>query len=251
MSFDDKYFDSYAISLLELPIEEFEKSLLNESQSGYIEFMHKILEHIFIEIRAYNEVSSSCTNPEDLEYLDSEIEKIHKMKEIVEEKINNISQVLPKHNFDIVFLKSEAGNPFIFRDLKTIPEEYYNSLFELFNELKSYDFSSGNITTKIKNMGSEKRFENILEFKTFKLRLYFKPISDNTLLLLQASYKTQTQSKLIKETLESRNILANKYVDKLKEDLSNEEKALDIKDENSKVEEELYQFLKQNKRGSK
>lgn len=251
MGFDEKYFNSYAKSLLELPIEEFEKSLPNELQSGYIECMNKLLEYISLEVSATNEVRGSCVDLEDIEYLNSEIEKFQKMKSIIEGKISSIADELPKSNFDIVFLKSKAGNEFIFRDLKSIPEEYYDSLFDLFKELKLYNFSTGNITNKIRYMGVDKKYEHIYEYKAFKLRLFFRVINENTLLLLQASYKTQTHSKLIEETLESRNVLASKSFEKLKRDLSDENIRLSIIEENSKVEEDVYEYLKQNKRGSK
>lgn len=251
MTFDDKYFDSYAKSLLELPIEEFKVSLPSESQSGYLEFINKLLSYINNEINANLEIRGSSTDSSDIEYLDSEIDKLQKMKSIIERKIGSITEDLPVPNFDIIFLKSNAGNPFIFKDLKSIPEEYYNTLIDLINELKQHDFSTGNITTKIKNMGNEKRFENVLEFITFKLRLYFRVINENTILLLQASFKTQTHSKLIKETLESRNILASKSIDKLKRDLSDDEERISIMEENAKIEEEMFEYLKQNKRGNK
>lgn len=251
MGFDEKYFNSYAKSLLELPIEEFEKSLPNELQSGYIECMNKLLEYISLEVSATNEVRGSCVDLEDIEYLNSEIEKFQKMKSIIEGKISSIADELPKSNFDIVFLKSKAGNEFIFRDLKSIPEEYYNALFELFNELKKLDFSSGEFSMKVKNLDSDKRFDHVLEFKVFKLRIYFRILSNDTLLLLQAYYKTQTNPALLKDTLASRNQFANKCIDELRADLNSSEKSLEIKKENSKVEEDVYEYLKQNKRGSK
>lgn len=251
MTFDDKYFNNYASALLSLDtMKEIEESLPKDSQSGYLEFMNELLAYIEEEISTNIEVRVSINDDADIEYLDSEIEKLEKVKNIVQNKINSIEQI-PSSNLNIIFLNSEAGNPFIFRDLKSIPEEYYDSLLELFEGLKHIDFSLGVSDARLKNYSANNDLRNVLEYKIFKLRLFFRMLSDNTILLMQASYKTQTNPKLIKETLESRNTLANKYIDKLKSDLNDPEKSLQLIEENSKIEEEFLQYLKANKRGSK
>lgn len=115
---------------------------------------------------------------EELEDIDFKIEYLLEYKEYEEyEEVNVSSQ-----NNKIIFLKNSYNEPIIFQNLKGY-EEYYSSFLELITSIQSGRFK------KVKGFVKENKISDISEVKSFKTRILFAKIKEDTYVVLAAFVK--------------------------------------------------------------
>lgn len=259
MPFDDKYFNSYAASLLELDIEDILSALPSSSQNGYYEFISNLILYVNNEIKSNEELRTESSDSEDIKFFDSELEKLNKIRTILVSKLDEIRKEngtpdeISKEKKNLIFLITNAGNPFIERDLKEIPREYKNDLVNLLESLESFGLEDGRFNDQfLKKFTGNDSLKGTFEIKTFKVRLYFMPIDSDSVLVLMAEFKNQTNPKSTHEALSKRVSMninnSNKLtlVDDLKRKLANPEIKAKLIEEHALIKEDLLNKLRGN-----
>ena len=250
MPFDEKYFNSYVASLLNLEtIEEFIASLPSSSQDGYHEFITNLISYVNNEIKSSEELKSEGSVGEDLE---SELLKLNQIRSILVEKLSIFEddKTLSPGKKNIIFLTTSADKACALSDIKDIPGEYAESVIDLVDRLENFGGETKFDDSSCKKLSFDNRFKDVFELKNFKVRLYFKMIDFDSVVVLMIAYKTQNNPKTIKETLESRVRMPVVFgsrtlkLDKIKKDLLDENLKSKMIKEHSLIKEELKEQLK-------
>ena len=227
-NFDKKYFKGYVKALLSIEdIETFIESLPSKEQDGYKEFMRDLLSAMNSELLLYNKLLENAQSEEDLEFLQSQISKISQKRLVVE---TAISEILNKKNSEdeecdkafskhLIFLQSEVGNYYINGDAKDIPEEQMGDLIGLFDLLESCDVNTLHDGARSRKFNNNGNLKGLCEVKSGNVRLIYKYLDQDTILVITVLYKNQTNPKRFHESIDKRMDNAKKTIEKLKNDI--------------------------------
>lgn len=129
--------------------------------------------------------------------IESENKKIDyiKSKLIVSDK-EEIEEQEEKNN--IVLVPMLSGNIRIIDDLEHIPNDYYEGFKDLINSIIDGTFKN------VKTFSNNEGLIGISEVKSFKIRVVFKRLNDNTYALITAFMKKWDNDKLYQESLISK-----------------------------------------------
>lgn len=129
--------------------------------------------------------------------IESENKKIDyiKSKLIVSDK-EEIEEQEEKNN--IVLVPTLSGNIRIIDDLEHIPNDYYEGFKDLINSIIDGTFKN------VKTFSNNEGLIGISEVKSFKIRVVFKRLNDNTYALITAFMKKWDNDKLYQESLISK-----------------------------------------------
>ena len=149
---------------------------------------------------------------------------------------------------------TNASNPCIEKDLKDIPREYMADLAELLEDLESFGPDEGKYNDlECKKLINNGDLKDVFELIAFKVRLYFEQYDKDTVIVVMATLKNQTNPKSIYDTLskrlsmkaydEKRNVT---LIDQLKKKLSNPEMKDRLIEEHREIKESIMAKLKGN-----
>lgn len=256
--FDSKYFERYTAVMLNIShIEEFKESLPSSQFEGYEATMRKILSAIQNEIEGFSDLLVQSRDKKDIAFITKEIEMLRKKETIVKEALErNVaskqdeSEIVPDQGKkNLIFLKSQAGNVFFNGDIKDFPEEYLLDLIDLIKKLENYDTTFNTVMhRKIANNNSLK---NLFELKFYKIRLIYRHLDKDTVLVIMGCYKNQTNPSKERETLALRIKQSQETIDSLIEDLMDPVKKSNIIEENKKIEADIIEQIGSRSRGQK
>ncbi len=245
----DSNFNTYAASLLELDnVEDIISSLPNgkESIQDLIEFINREIESN-IELK----------NETDDESIDLEIDRLNKIRDGLVKELSEVYDEVKteEKKKNIVFLMTNASNPCIEKDIKDIPREYYDDLYEMLESLESFGSEEGKYNNTVcKKFTNNNSVKDVFELISFKVRLYFSQYDKDTIIVIMAALKNQTNSKVLYETLGHRVSMTLKrnshytLLDDLKTKLSDPETKIKLIEEHNEIKENIMEQLKGKKK---
>jgi len=218
--------------------------------TGLIKYLEKELYLLQEELNKLDE-----SDEEMQKYIEEEIEMLlfkqdicnsllEKGKEyiIIEEE----SEKTLKKN--IIFATTNSGNICIENDIKILPEEYYEKIIKMLQNLQNG--INENNDEKAKSMTTvNKKMAGLKEVKEFKVRLFYKNLSSDTVYVLIVRMKKSDNDALDRKEAIRRAVQRNnQYIElkKLVKDPQNKEKLIT---ENEQILSDLCEYLNQNKRG--
>ena len=149
---------------------------------------------------------------------------------------------------NIIFATTNSGNICIEHDIKTLPEEYYEKVIKMLQNLQNginenNDEKSKSMTTVNKKMAGLK------EVKEFKVRLFYKNLSPDTVYVLIVRMKKSDNDSLDRNEAIRRAVQRNNQYMELKKQIKDPQMKEKLIDENEKILSDLCEYLNQNKRG--
>ena len=140
-------------------------------------------------------------------YLRDDYDKYNKFRDELMNK-----EEKQEDNLKILYLTTESGYGYLSRtrDLGDIPSEYCASVMDMVDELRKGIFSDNN--EKDKKLVSNKKLSGLFEKKRWKVRLFYKRLPDDYILII--GVKMKTESNYMKH-IEDRYIKASKRINDL------------------------------------
>lgn len=223
-----KYYES--ISLLQNK-EDIENALPKPEYESFFPLISGLISMLEKELASTQEILQD--NSEMREYIEEEISLIklkldicnnllHKATE--DKQIEEEALVTPKKN--IIFATTDSGNVCIENDMKTVPEEFYTSVKRLLIRLQEGVVEDNGQKAKCFTT-VDKKNAGIHEIKEFKVRLFYKNLSPDTVYVLMVRMKKSDNDRLDRGELINRASLINKQYESLKKEI----KDLVIKEE--------------------
>lgn len=203
--------NNYETSILNLEnIEDIIASLPSKNQDNYKDTIERLIMFINNEIESNNELEKESKDEEDKLFLKSELERLNHVRDVLVDKLSEvyesqteITNEASKKN--ILFLMTNASNPCVEKDIKDIPNEYCDSLIELFDALENFDSREGKYNDIVcKKLTNNVAVKDVFELKAFKVRLYFELLDKDTVVVLMATLKKDDNPKSITDTLSRR-----------------------------------------------
>lgn len=218
--------------------------------TGLIQCLDNELFMLQEELRVLNQ-----SDFEMREYIEEEIKILLFKKEVcnsllqkgIEDKtIEEEAEKTPVKN--IVFATTNSGNICIKNDLKTLPEEYYESIIDSLQNLMN-GIEENNPEKAKALSSSDKKMAKIHEIKEFKVRLFYKNLSSDTVYVLMVRMKKSDYDALDRKEVTIRNNQVNKQYEQLKKLVKDPQMKQKLISENQEILSNLCDYLVQNRRG--
>lgn len=190
---------------------------------------------------------------DDIEVL-NEIELLNRKITLCEDKIkevemkNNVlniedSKEVKRH---LIFATTVSGIPFIQRDLKNIPEEYYDRFIDSLNQLEF-----GELNTNIEKSKQLIALGDVYEIKRFGFRLVYRFLSSDTVYVMLAFLKKKDNGNGYRNNIRVRDKNTIEQCRSFEDAMKNSMKKELLIMEHEEMEKELISFLEEKRRGHK
>lgn len=250
---ENKYFEAIRDLTEEADILN---ALPNPTHEVGLQILEELIEYLDKLLMGSKEMLDETPKDEIemIEYIEFEIKLLQFKKDICSKrlekcredlKIEEEAQLKPQKN--IIFATTDAGNVCVENDIKTIPEEFYESLQNMLLRLQEGVVENNNGKAK-RFTSSHRRLSGIHELKEFKVRMFYRTLSDDTVYILMVRMKKADNDRLDHEEIEKRVVMTNKQYEELKAKIKNPILKAQIVQENQAILDDLFEFLKQNKR---
>ncbi len=218
--------------------------------SGLIQTLSKEIEELKVLI-------SDEKEEEVKEYLQDEL-NIIKMKETIcidlykkAQKEKTTGDDFEKtQQKNIIFAKTASGNVYLQKDLKDIPEEYYQSIRECIEKIESgYKEENPEKAKAFTTINS--KLVGLHEIKEFKLRVIYKILDKDTAYILLARMKKDNCESLDRDEMINRSENTDKEYQRLKREIENKDKKEKLIEEHKEIKENIFEYIKTRGRGKK
>ena len=234
--------------------EDIKNALPKPEYKVFFELIKGIIEKIDESIKEIENILSTETEQEVLEYLKEELELYKFKKEVCidlykegkeTEKIEELANKTKRKH--IIFAKTESGNIYISKDLKDIPTEEYKDVLKCIERIETEEKSNNN--EKGKSYGSNNaKIAGIKVEKEYQKRLYYKTLTPDTVYVMLLIAKKDDYISIDRNTLINRNQKTLNEFKKLKIEMQDEKRKQEIIEENEKIKEDLFSSFKKRKR---
>ncbi len=215
----------------------------------------KMLEEEEIEIK---EVLLKETPDSDLyQYIKEDLEICRFKKEICkklyeeakeQEQIEKeAEQTQQKHLF---FASTDAGNLYFEKDLKDIPEEYYDIILTCLKRIEFGYKEQNNEKAKSLNTVNAK-LAGIHEIKEYQTRIIYRILAPDIAYIMLARIKKDNNESLDRETIIERKKQTDKQFKTIKKDIKNEDNRIKLIEQQKKIKEKINSILINNRRGKR
>ncbi len=160
------------------------------------------------------------------DFFDDQIKNI-KEENYLEEKEEFIDETVVKTNF--LFAMSNDMS-YIERDLKTVPEEYYDKIKELLLQ-KRYGLTK---KTNDKQLINNEKLKQFRELKEDQIRIIYRNSYNNSIIILGVGVKKSDVDRNLYDRLAKRNNFVNDNTLKLNDDSKTLERVLEICNQNKR-----------------
>lgn len=220
----------------DITIEDMIKILPPKSNGYYKDLIYRLLIEARKEINEFTSFDISDLSESDLceyrELLDSNKRKIILLKEALNFEHNNNEEENKKLN-EIVLVPTSGGNIRILEDLKKIPNDFYEPLYELIKSIETGEFQG------LKKLTNNGNVEGIYEVKGSMMRVLFSRLSSNHYAIITCFIKKVNFDNYYNSIITNASNLFNRSEEVLRSQLSNEE----FMKQNDLYVEELYRVL--------
>lgn len=211
----------------------------------------KMLEN---ELRENQEELANELEPEMKEYIQAEIDIIQFKINVCNNLLHNANEdkqieeqalTTPKKN--IIFATTDSGNVCVENDIKTFSEEFYSSLERLVARLQEGVVE--NNVQKAKSFTTiDKKLASIHEIKEFKVRLFYKNLTPDTVYVLMVRMKKSDNDRLDREEIRNRASQTNKQYESLKKEIKDPVKKEELIKQNKEHLDRILGHIEQKKR---
>lgn len=184
-------------------------------------------------------------NPEDIEYVNYYY--------LVQHQINICNSLLQKSEeiedvpVNIVYATSDAKNNLVQEDIKSIDPEFYERIKDALIAIRE-----GKETNNPSKVKSFKRDNSLIwERKEFKIRVIYKYIDYDSVLVFMVKTKKSDNAKKDIEPILNRNKLTKQLYTALIKQFQDKDQKEQIIKENRQVTDEIIKYLEDNYRGQK
>ncbi len=167
-------------------------------------------------------------------------------RQVLEDSIKNQASCSKRH---LIFAKTTFGSTFLQRDLKDIPNEYYDKVLAALETLEFGDFSSN--TEKVRQLTNNKKLFGLYEIKEFKIRLIYRVLDGDMVYVLQTRMKKDDNSSLDQRDLINRSRNTSDEFKVLKESVQDPYKRDLLIMEHDSIRNDIVSELEAGKRDGK
>lgn len=172
---------------------------------------------------------------EDMEEFKEEIALEKKKIELIEKHIKpeEKEELEAKTENKLIFAPTTGGNIRVLDEIDSIPTEYYDRFYGLFESIKDGTFKN------VKRFQKNKELDGLSEVKDFKVRVTFKRVSKDTYAVISAFVKKSDNDKAYRGSLIKKYFDYQQVETALKNNLNNPE----FMELHKTYEEELFNKL--------
>ena len=194
------------------------------------------------------------TDQELIVLVQEEMQIMQYKKEICEQLLKEAlakgdatSETMVSLKRNLIFATTELGNICIERDLKNLPEEYYDSVLQSLINIEN-GLAEAN-DQKAKELTGDRKLAGLHEIKLFKVRVLYKNLSPDMAYVFLVKMKKSDFDHLDRKEIVIRNKNVQNEYERLKEEINNPLKKAALIQENLQVRERIFCLLNENKRG--
>ena len=230
------------------------QALPQPTYEAFYPITYGLLELIEQEVIAFNEELESTNDDEYREYLESELSILtfkknaclNLIKQADEKKtMEEQSTMFPKKK--LIFATTKTGNIYLEKDLKSFPEEYLESVEECLSNLENGFIEENN--QKGKKLGADAKLSGLHEIKTFKVRVFYKNLTPDTVYIMMARMKKSTNDLIDRSEPVERNKKTTGEFEELKEEIKDPIKKEQLIEQNNEIRKRIKEHIKENRRG--
>lgn len=232
------------------------EALPKPEYTNFFPIVYGLVEKLSIEITSAKAMFNEESDNEMKEYIFDEIKtfkfKLDTCNSLIKEakeKEKVETEVREPEKKALIFATTNLGNVYFERDLKEIPEEYYSDVSECLKLIEN-NYKEEN-TEHAKALGVDNNLVGIHEMKKFKLRVFYKFLTPDSAYIMGVSMKKSDNSTKYKSFAATRNDHTKKEYVRLKEELKDELKKMQIIEINDKIKDKIISDINLNKRGVK
>lgn len=160
------------------------------------------------------------------DFFDNQIKNI-KEENYLEEKGEILDETMVKTNF---FFSMSNDISYLERDLKTVPEEYYNKIVDLLLK-KRYGDTNANTDKQLVNNSKLKQFR---ELRSDQVRILYKNLNNNSIIILGVGVKKEDNDRNLYDRLARRPDYIDENLLKVGDDDKTLERVLEICNQNKR-----------------
>ncbi len=175
-------------------------------------------------LKEYKEKFKLYKNCRD--FFDNQIKNI-KEENYLEEKGEILDETMVKTNF---FFSISNDISYLERDLKTVPEEYYNKIVDLLLK-KRYGDTNANTDKQLVNNSKLKQFR---ELRSDQVRILYKNLNNNSIIILGVGVKKEDNDRNLYDRLARRPDYIDENLLKVGDDDKTLERVLEICNQNKR-----------------
>lgn len=247
--------ESYYIAISMLDEEEdIRNSLPSNTCDSFEELINMIISKLDDEICEWEQEDLIAETEEDKELVKKELDILYLKKRICLEKLNEFNQnnalveayekSSEKH---LIFATRNLGNVLFLRDLKDIPEEYYNTVLELLNKLEDNIYEVNEI--KDKKLVGNKNITDVYEKKDFKVRICYRMLTPDTCYVMLAKMKKSNNDLKDRLEIENRKLNTESDYQRIKKLLQDPKVREELVSFNKEIKKEIEKYIRENGRG--
>lgn len=231
--------------------EDLEEILPMPSYYSFFPLMDSIINKLKEDVNAIEE-ACNLNNSDDKYELD--LLKI-KLNMCVIRKNEGLKLIKENTNTNnkkkkFIFAKTDSGNVYLEKDIKDIPEEYYARIISTLEKIES-NMLENNVEKAVQARSVNEKLINLHYIKEFKIRTYYRMLSDDIVYVMMTRIKKDDNSKLDREEPIVRKNQTEKEFNKYKKILNDEEKINEILLEHEQIKNRILEQLNSKKRGVK
>lgn len=197
-------------------------SILPEKEdSNYRNIILRLMLECSKEINDMKEVghAQDGLSKDDLDICNCFIEEYNKYYDMLKAKLGKevVTSIVKPCENKLVFMPTKSGNMAVENDLGSIVQERYGTILKLFKSIKDGTFKN------------DYGFDHMLTLKGLRTvcdqhaYVVYQQLSDNTYLIVSILVKKDTRDKKFFSSLETRYTKCRQMLDKIKENINNEE----------------------------
>lgn len=247
-SLRQKYYES--ISLLQNK-EDIENALPRPEYENFFPLISGLISMLEKELASTREMIQDSSDMK--EYIEEEINLIklkldicnnllHKATE--DKQIEEYALGTPKKN--IIFATTDSGNVCIESDLKGISEEYLQSVEDSLIQLQEGVIEEN--IEKGKSMTNNAKLSKVHELKPFKVRIFYKILSPDTVYVLMVKMKKSNNALRDRREIEERVEQRTKQYESFKKEIKAPEKKEELIKQNKEYLDRILGHIEQKKR---
>lgn len=238
--------------------EDILSALPNEEYNSFFPIMTgliKMLDQEEIEIREM--LLKESSNSELYQYIKEDLEICLFKKEICEklyEDVKEQEQIEKKaeeiEHKNLFFATTDAENIYFEKDLKDIPEEYYDVILTCLKRIEFGYKEQNNEKAKPLNTVNAK-LAGMHEIKEYQTRIIYKTLAPDIAYIMLVRIKKDNNESLDRETIIERKKQTEKQFKKLKNDIKNDDIKKELIENQRKIKEKIIEILMNNRRGKR
>lgn len=218
---------------------------------SFFPLMEGLISKLVTECKEFQSLGNDPDVLEEVELLKKKIDicknRVESVKkQVSEDSLESQAACSKRH---LIFAKTSFGSTFLQKDLKEIPNEYYDKVLDTLDTLEFGDFGSN--TEKVRQLTNNKKLFGLYEIKEFKVRLVYRVLDGGMVYVMQTRMKKDDNSSLDQKDLIYRSRNRNDEFQALKEKIQDSHERELLIMEHEGIRDEILSELKAGKRDGK